>query len=69
MPELALQKDGGGMKKLVVYLNDGNFINILADKMVREENFITVTNDGELVAVLDISTVLVAYISDKAVNK
>lgn len=57
------------MKKLVVYLNDGNFINILADKMVREENFITVTNDGELVAVLDISTVLVAYISDKAVNK
>lgn len=57
------------MKKLVVQLNDGSFINIPADKMTYEDNYITATNNGELVAILDISVVLYAYISDKAVNK
>lgn len=57
------------MKKLVAQLNDGSYINIPADRMELEENCIIVSNAGEMIAVLDVSVVLFAYLSEKAVTK
>lgn len=57
------------MKKLVAQLNDGSYINIPADRMVLEENCIIVSNAGEMIAVLDVSVVLFAYLSEKVVTK
>lgn len=57
------------MRKLVVQLNDGSFINIPADRMQYVDNCIIATNAGELVAILDISVVLYVYLSDKGVSK
>lgn len=57
------------MRKLVVQLNDGSFINIPADRMQYVDNCIIATNAGELVAILDISVVLYVYLSDKGTTK
>ena len=57
------------MKKLVVNLNDGSFINIPADRMKIDENIIIATSGGEVVAVLDVTAVVVAYISGTVETK
>ena len=51
------------MKKFIAQLNDNSFINIYAD------GYITVYHGGNLVAFLDVSTVLCAYLSEMVVNK
>lgn len=56
------------MKKFVVQLNDGNFINICADKMDFDGTYITAHRGEALVAVLDISAVLRAHMSEKEVE-
>ena len=57
------------MKKFIAQLNDNSFINIYADEMKLDDNHITVYNGGKLVAFLDVSTVLCAYLSEMVVNK
>lgn len=53
------------MKRFVAQLNDSSYINIAADRMVLEDNAIRVFSEGELVAFLDTSCVLVAKFSEK----
>ena len=57
------------MKKFIAQLNDNSFINIHADEMKLDDNHITVYQGGNLVAFLDVSTVLCAYLSYKAVDR
>lgn len=57
------------MKKFIAQLNDNSFINIFADEMKLDDGYITVYNGGNLVAFLDVSTVLCAYLSEQAVGK
>lgn len=49
-------------------LNDGNHINIPAERMIWEDNYLVALCGDEMVAFIDVSTVLVAYLSDKTVN-
>ena len=57
------------MKKFTAHLNDGSFVNIYADEMRMEDAYILVYNDKKLVAFLDISVVLAAHLSEKAVSE
>ena len=57
------------MKKFYAQLNDGNYINIIADEMVlKDDTYICVYSGNKMVAFLDISTVLCAHLSEKAVQ-
>ena len=53
------------MKRFVAQLNDNSYVNIEADRMVLEDNTIRVFCEGDLVAFLDTSCVLVAKFSEK----
>ena len=57
------------MKKFIAQLNDCSFINISADEMMLEDNCIRVYCEGKLVAFLDVSIILSAYLSEKAVRE
>lgn len=57
------------MKKFIAQLNDNSFINIYADEMKLDDGYITVYHSGNLVAFLDVSTVLCAYLSEMVVSK
>lgn len=57
------------MTRFIALLNDSNYINIPADKMTLDDAYISVFQCGELIAVLDISIVLCAYISEKSPNQ
>ena len=53
------------MKRFTATMNDGSFINVEATKMVLVENAILVYEDNDLVAYVDVSTVLAAHISER----
>ena len=53
------------MKKFTATMNDGSFINVEATRMELVENMILVYYKTDLVAVVDISTVLQAHISER----
>ena len=53
------------MTKFIAQLNDHSYINTPADRMVKEENMIYAYNGSELVAAVDISSVLAAHLSEK----
>ena len=57
------------MKKFVAQINDGGFVNIDADRMTFDGEYIVVQRGDETVAVLDINVVLMAHISEKGVGK
>lgn len=57
------------MTRFIAQLNDGSFVNILADEMKMGDNCITVFRDGKLVAFLDVGVVLTAHLSEKAVKE
>lgn len=57
------------MKKFVAQINDGGFVNIDADRMAFDGEYIVVKRGDETVAVLDINVVLMAHISEKGVSK
>ena len=52
-------------KRFCAQLNDGSFINLIADRMELKENMIFVYAGPELVALADISVVLSARISNE----
>lgn len=57
------------MKKFIAQLNDGGYINIQADKMQMSDSCIYVYSKENLVAVVDVSVILSAHISEKGAEK
>lgn len=55
------------MTRFIAQLNDGSYINILADKMKMEDNMILAYQDGCLVALADVSIILSAHLSERTV--
>lgn len=53
------------IKRFCAQLNDGSYINVVADRMDLKENMLFVYDGPELVALADISVVLSARISDE----
>lgn len=53
------------MKRFAATLNDGSYINAEATRMQLVENMIHVYDGGELVALVDISAVIIAHISER----
>lgn len=58
------------MKRFVCTLNDGSCINVVADKMIlTNETLLCAYRDCKLVAVVDISAVISAHLSEKGEGK
>lgn len=58
------------MKKFTAQLNDCSYININADEMVTKDDiYLFVYCKGTLVAFLDLSCVLTAHLSERAVSE
>lgn len=55
------------MTKFNVQLINNGHINIYADEMKLEESFLAAYQKGKLVAIVDVSIVLSAHLSEKAV--
>ena len=53
------------MARFIAQLNDGSHINVRADRMTKEENMLYAYNSGELVAAVEITAVIAAYLSEK----
>ena len=53
------------MKKFTATLNDSSFINVEATRMELVENMIHVYDKTDLVAMVDISAVISAHISER----
>lgn len=53
------------MKRCNISLNGGNYINVAADRMSAEDNMLYVYAGEVLMAVVDISIIMAAHISEK----
>lgn len=53
------------MKRVMVILNGGEYINIPADRMEVTETELRAWNDNDLVAYVDASAVVCAHLSEK----
>ena len=53
------------MTRFIAQLNDGGHINVRADRMTKEDNMLYAYNIGELVAAVEVTAVIVAYLSEK----
>ena len=53
------------MNRFIVQLNDGGVMNIPADRMELKENFLFAWRGTELIAMVDISAVICAHMSEK----
>ena len=53
------------MKRFTAAISDGTFINVVATRMVLEENMIRVYDEAELVAIVDVGVILRAHISER----
>lgn len=53
------------MKRFVANLNDGSYVNVAADRMELKENMIFVYCQKEMVAIIDVSCILVARLDDR----
>ena len=51
------------MNRFVVLLNDGEHMNVPADRMEVQENFLYAWRGAELIAMVDISAVICAHMS------
>ena len=52
--------------KLIVYLHSvESFVNINADQIEKDESFIMAYNNGKLVGMFDIGTIMAMYLSEK----
>ena len=56
------------MKRFTVTMNDGSFINVEATRMILVENMIRVYEHDNLVAMVDVSAVISAHISERSVT-
>jgi len=57
------------MKKFVAQLNDESYINIPADKMEVKDEFLYVWLGSDLVAMVDVSVLLMARMDANATDK
>lgn len=53
------------MKRIIVQLNDGSHINIPADRMERDGDYLIAFSGDKMVAFIDVSAVIVAHMSEK----
>lgn len=53
------------MKRFNAQLNDMSYINVKADKMELIDNMLHITDGNNLVAVIDLSAVVAAHLSEK----
>ena len=53
------------MTRFTAQLNDMSYINVKADKMELIDNMLHVKDGSDLVAVIDLSAVVAAHISEK----
>ena len=56
------------MKRFTAQLNDGSFINVEATRMKLAENMVLVYEHDDLVALVDISAVVSAHISERGAS-
>lgn len=56
------------MKRFTATLNDMSFINTAADRMEVSENMLYVYDGHQLVALVEITAIIVAHISERGVN-
>lgn len=56
------------MKRFTATLNDMSFINTVADRMEVSENMLYVYDGHQLVALVEITAIIVAHISERGVN-
>lgn len=55
--------------KLIVYFNNmDQFVNISADRINREDEFVYAYNGGSLVGMFDVGVVAAIYLSEKGGN-
>lgn len=57
------------MMRFIAQLNDMSFINVKADKMELIDNMLHIKDGSNLVAVVDISAVVAAYVSERGDNR
>ena len=53
------------MKRCNIVLNDGSYINVAADWMTKEDDMLYIWDEKDLVAVVEITAVISAHISEK----
>lgn len=53
------------MYRFIAQLNDGSYINVQADRMKKEDAMIYAHRGHDLVAVIDISAVISAHVSER----
>lgn len=51
--------------RFVAQLNDGSYMNVPADRMDVEDNFLRAWLGGHLIAIVDTSAVISAHLSEK----
>lgn len=51
------------MNRFIVRINDGGFMNVPADRMELKENFLFARRGTDLIAMVDISAVICAHMS------
>lgn len=56
------------MRKFVATLNDASFINIAAARMEINDNMVYVYDGVRLVALVEISAIITAHISERSAN-
>ena len=53
------------MKRCTIILSGGSYINVAADRMEKEDDMLYVYDGNSLVAVVEITAVISAHISEK----
>ena len=53
------------MTRFIAQLTDSSYINVPADKMEKSENMLYAYNGNSLVAVVEITALIVAYLCEK----
>ena len=57
------------MQRVIIKLKDGTYINTIGDYLSREEGYLTAWNGNDLIAVVLLELVTVAYLSEKGTGK
>lgn len=57
------------MKRFTAQLNDMSYINVQADRMELVDNMLRVWDGNNLVAIVDISAIITAHLSERCINR